>query len=181
MNDMHDADPVAILKEIEESCRSCAVELPGKTRTENEWSGICFRIDGNNLVTPLAEVVEILDIPELNVVPLTQPWVRGLANLRGKLLPVIDLNGYLNGTLARLTGKSRVLVIDCNDVYSGLVVEEVLGLRHFREEELTADDTCVDSYLQPYCHQAYRRGEQVWAIFSMFALADNPQFLQVAV
>ena len=67
MNDMHDADPVAILKEIEESCRSCAVELPGKTRTENEWSGICFRIDGNDLVTPLAEVVEILDIPELNL------------------------------------------------------------------------------------------------------------------
>jgi len=181
MDDMNAADPVAILKEIEESCRTCSVELPGQTQTENEWSGIAFRIGGNNLVTPLGDVVEILDVPELNVVPLTQPWVRGLANLRGNLLPVIDLNGYLNGAVARLTGKSRVLVIDCSGVYSGLMVDEVLGLRHFREEELTADDCCVDAYLQPYCRQGYCRGDQTWMIFNMYALADNPQFLQAAV
>ena len=178
---MNTADPVMLLKEIEERCRSCSVEQPARTRTENEWSGISFRIGGNNLVTSLGEVVEILDVPELTVVPLTLPWVRGLANLRGNLLPVIDLNGYLNGTVARLSVKSRVLVIDYNGVYSGLVVDEVLGLRHFREEELTTDTSCVDAYLQPYCSQGYRRGEQTWVIFSMYALADNPQFLQAAV
>ena len=105
MADTPAADPVALLKQIEECCRACSVELPGNARTENEWSGIAFRIGGNNLVTPLGEVVEILDVPELTIVPLTQPWVCGLANLRGNLLPVIDLNGYLNGELARLTGK----------------------------------------------------------------------------
>ena len=181
MDDFSAANPVKILKEMEESCRACSIELPGKTQTENEWSGIAFRIGANNLVTPLGEVVEILDVPELTVVPLTQPWVRGLANLRGKLLPVIDLNGYLNGVVTRLTAKCRVLVIDYNGVYSGLVVDEVLGLRHFREDEHTADDSCVDAYLQPYCHQGYCRGDQTWVIFSMFALADSPQFLQTAV
>lgn len=181
MDDTCVADPVAILREIEESCRTCSVELPDQVQTENEWSGIAFRIGANNLVTPLGDVVEILDVPELSVVPLTQPWVRGLANLRGRLLPVIDLNGYLNGSLTRLTGKSRVLVIDYNGVYSGLVVDEVLGLRHFREDERATDDSYVDAYLQPYCSQGYRRGEQTWVIFSMYALADNPQFLQAAV
>lgn len=181
MDDMNVEDPVTLLKEIEESCRTCAAVPPVETRSENEWSGISFRIDGNNLVTPLGEVVEILDVPELTLVPLTRPWVRGLANVRGKLLPVIDLNSYLNGASTRLTGKSRVLVIDCNGVYSGLVVDEVLGLRHFRDDELTADDSCIDACLQPYCRQGYRRGEQTWAIFSMVTLADSPQFLQAAV
>jgi len=180
MDDTNAVDPVALLREIEECCRACTVELPGDTQTENEWSGIAFRVGTNNLVTPLGEVAEILDVPELTVVPLTQPWVRGLANLRGNLLPVIDLNGYLTGTLARLTGKSRVLVIDYDGVYSGVVVDEVLGMKHFREQELTAGETWVDASLQPYCHQGYRRAQQSWAIFSMFSLADAPQFLQAA-
>ena len=181
MTDTPAADPVAILKEIEESCRACSVGFPGDTRSENEWSGIAFRIGGNNLVTPLGEVVEILDVPELTMVPLTRPWVRGLANLRGNLLPVIDLNGYLYGEPARLTGKSRVLVIECEDVYSGLVVDEVLGMKHFREQELGAEDCFVDACLQPYCHGGFHGGEQAWAIFSMFALAATPQFLQTAL
>jgi len=181
MADTPAADPVAILKEIEECCRACSIGFSGDTRNENEWSGIAFRIGGNNLVAPLGEVVEILDVPDLTMVPLTRPWVRGLANLRGNLLPVIDLNGYLHGEPARLTGKSRVLVIDCEDVYSGLVVDEVLGMKHFREQELTAEDCFVDPGLQPYCHGGFRRKEQAWAIFSMLALAATPKFLQTAV
>lgn len=181
MTDTTAADPVALLKQIEDCCRACSVELPDNTRTEDEWSGIAFRIGSNNLVTPLGEVVEILDVPELTSVPLTRPWVRGLANLRGNLLPVIDLNGYLNGELAGITAKSRVLVIDCDGIYSGLVVDEVLGLKHFREQELIAEDSSVDAYLQPYCHGGFRRGDQTLAIFSMYALASAPQFLQAAV
>ena len=100
---------------------------------------------------------------------------------RINLLPVIDLNGYLNGELAGITPKSRVLVIDCDGIYSGLVVDEVLGLKHFREQELIAEDSSVDANLQPYCHGGFRRGEQTLAIFSMYALASAPQFLQAAV
>ena len=75
------------------------------------------------------DVIEILDLPVLSNVPLTQPWVRGIANVRGSLLPVIDLNGYLGNEVPRVTNKTRVLVIDFNGVYSGLVVDALDGQR----------------------------------------------------
>jgi len=181
MEDMNAINPVAILKDIEESCHCCAVGLPHKAEVSNEWSGIAFRLGGNNLLAPMGQVVEILDFPVLSVVPLTQPWVRGIANIRGNLLPVIDLNCYLGNELTRVTDKTRVLVIDYDGIYSGLVVDEVMGLKHFLEEEYTEEEADVNVLLQPYMNYGYRRNEQLWGVFSLFVLADSQQFLQAAV
>lgn len=181
MTDKHLINPVAVLKDIEDACRSCAVGLPRKAEVSNEWSGIAFRLGGNSLLAPMDQVVEILDVPSLSNVPLTQSWVRGMANVRGNLLPVIDLNGYLGNEMVRMTGKSRILVINHEGIYSGLIVDEVMGLKHFLEEEYTQDEVVVDAMLQPYIAGGYRSNEQVWGVFSLFVLADSQQFLQAAV
>lgn len=178
---MNVINPVSILKTIEESCRNCAVGLPRKSEVSSEWSGIAFRLEGNNLLAPMEQVVEILDFPVLSAVPLTQPWVRGIANIRGNLLPVIDLNCYLGNTLTRVTDKTRVLVLDHDGLYSGLVVDEVMGLKHFQEEEYTEDEADVDAVLQPYIDYGYRRDKNIWGVFGLFVLAESQQFLQVAV
>jgi twitching motility protein PilI len=181
MKNSNITDPVSILKQIEDGCRRCSSGLPQKVDVSSEWSGVGFRIGSNNLVAPLGEVVEIIDYPDISAVPLTRPWVRGIANLRGNLLPVIDLNGYLNGSVAPVTSKSRVLVVDYNGIYSGLVVDEVYGLKHFMQDEFTGEDCGVEHYLQPYIRNSYRRNEKIWGVFSLFILAESPQFLRVAV
>ena len=181
MSEEYVIDPVAILKEIENCCRGCEVGFPRKAEASNEWSGIAFRLGRTRLVAPMDDVVEILDVPALSIVPLTQPWVRGIANVRGSLLPVIDLNAYLGNELPRVTNKTRVLVIDFNGVYSGLVVDEVLGLKYFLEEELTDEEPDVDDELRPWIRSGFRRGEEVWGVFSLLSLVESPMFLQAAV
>ena len=179
--EMSKFDPVSLLREIEERCQASATGMERQVETTIEWSGIAYRVGNNLLVSRLGEVVEILEFPELSTIPLTQPWVRGIANVRGNLLPVIDLNGYLNERVTDVTSRTRVLVIDHDGLYSGLVVDEVLGLKHFSDDEYCEDDAGADAYLQPYISNGYRRGDQIWAIFSLVALAEAPQFLQTAV
>ncbi len=181
MSDTNTVNPVAALKEIEDLCRGCETGLARKAEISNEWSGIAFRLGGDELLAPMDDVVEILDYPELSTVPLTLPWVLGIANIRGNLLPVIDLNGFLGNEITRVTGKARVLVVDYEGVYSGIVVDEVLGLKHFLEEELTSEDPEVDEVLQPYLQHGFRRGAQVWGVFNLLSLVESPAFLQVAV
>jgi twitching motility protein PilI len=181
MSEQKQVNPVDLLKEIEEYCRGCESDLPRKTEESSEWTGIAFRLGRNKLIAPLDDVVEILDYPQLSVVPLTQPWVRGIANVRGNLLPIIDLNGYLGNGLPRVTHKTRVLVINFNDIYSGLVVDEVLGLKHFIENELTDEEAVLDDELRPYMRNWFRKGDKVWGVFSLASLVESPLFLQVAV
>jgi len=182
MDEMSATDPVSILREIEEACRDCNTADPQQSaETFGEWSGIAFRVGDNSLLAPLNEVVEILDMPKLARVPLAQPWVRGIANIRGNLLPVMDFSGFLGGEVATASEKTRVLVIDYNGIYSGLVVDEVYGLKHFMEDEQT--DACpeVDEFLIPYVRTRYIRDGKVWHEFSLFGLAETPQFMMAAV
>lgn len=181
MEQMNSTHPVEYLKAIEDGCRGTGGSHEDQAETTKEWAGITYRIGNNDLVSQLGEVVEILDVPELSRVPLTQPWVRGIANIRGNLLPVIDLSGCLTGSVIRITGKARVLVIDYNGFYSGLIVDEVLGLKHFMDDEYSLEDAEVDEFLLPYTQHVFRRGSLTWAIFSLHKLADSPQFLQAAV
>jgi len=181
MSEQNLINPVAILKEIEECCRGSEAGFPRKAEASNEWPGIVFRLRHNNLVAAMDDVVEILDYPQLSSIPLTQPWVRGIANIRGNLLPLIDLNGYLGNEISRVTSKTRVLVINFNGIYAGLAVDEVIGLKHFHEDELTDEDLGVDEKLYPYLRNGFRRGERVWGVISLLSLVESPLFLQVAV
>lgn len=174
-------NPLHWLAYLESLCLEHARGLPQQELTEQEWVGIGFRLDGMRLVAPLGEVIEILTPPDLSRVPRTKPWVCGIANVRGNLLPIMDLRGYLHDRPARMTRRSRILVVDHKGVYSGLVVDAVLGLKHFREEqrcrELPGDDRLVHAYVS----HGFKTDDEHWGVFSMHRLAETPQFLQAAV
>jgi len=173
--------PLEWLSQLERLCLDHAHSLPQREQTDDDWIGIGFRLGSLNLVAPLGEVSEILTPPGLSRVPQTRPWVCGIANVRGNLMPIMDLQGYLYDRPAVLNRHSRVLVVNHNGVYSGLVVDAVLGLRHFQLEhrvnELPGEDSCIHEYME----HGFRIGDEHWGVFSMYELAESPQFLMAAV
>lgn len=173
--------PVELLQEMEQRCRKHAHELPRQIEVRDDWTGVGFRLGRHQLVAPLGEVVEVLTYPGLSKVPGAKNWVKGIANIRGNLLPIMDLQAYLGGHSTVPNRKTRILVTERNDVLSGLVVDEVLGLRHFLVEERIESVETDDDALGPYLSYGFRSGDQQWAVFSMHALIGTPQFLQVAV
>lgn len=174
-------DPYALLVEIERRSRAHAAGLPRQVEVKGVWTGIGFRIGSAALVTPLGEVSEILTYPELSRVPMAKSWVKGIANVRGNLLPIMDLQGYLGRGHTALDRTSRVLVVQRDGVLAGLLVDEVLGIRHFLEEERAATPPAVDEAIRPYVGEAFHRAGEHWAVFSLYTLAETPRFLQVAV
>jgi len=173
-------DPVSILKDIEDHCRLCAVDPSRNTEIRRLWSGVAFRIGSSRMVVAMGEVVEIVTYPDLSVVPYTCSWVRGIANIRGRLLTVIDMNGYLHGRLTPIGKRTRVMIAECQGVYSGLVVDEVIGLRHFPEETFVAEPAEIEKALRPYVHQGFSVDGEQWGIFKLSNLVESPQFLHVA-
>ncbi len=169
------------LLELERLGRAHAAELPAQEEHQALWEGVAFRLGTRHFVSPMDQVVELLRFPELAPVPRTRPWVRGIANVRGNLLPVMDLSAYLEEIPASLTRSSRVLVIDVDDVFTGLLVDEVFGMRHFQEDQRGGVPADLPANLEPYVNGSFgdARGTS-WLLFSMEALAHHPQFLKVA-
>ncbi|HHJ13993.1 MAG TPA: purine-binding chemotaxis protein CheW [Gammaproteobacteria bacterium] len=173
--------PLQWLAYLERQCLDCAHALPQKEEGDDDWIGIGFRLGEYSLVAPLGEVAEILTPPSLSRVPRTREWVCGIANVRGNLMPIMDLQAYLYERPASLNRRSRILVVNHQGVYAGLVVDAVMGLRHFQPEERCEEIPVDDERLRPYLRHGFRAGGELWGVFSMFELAETPQFLQAAV
>jgi twitching motility protein PilI len=177
---LEQAGPFSLLQELERRGRGHRAQLPTQEEIREEWVGIGFRLGGERFVVSLNEITEILTYPQLSRIPRTKPWVRGIANVRGTLLPVMDLSGYLGKRLATLTRLSRVIVINQQGLSAGLLIDEVLGMRHFFQEESVEVPDDLEETLKFYVSSAFHRDDGVWHVFSMKTLAAHPQFMKVA-
>ncbi|MEE8365966.1 MAG: chemotaxis protein CheW, partial [Gammaproteobacteria bacterium] len=128
--------PFQMLELLDTRCRKNSVGLPRVKKVVDDWIGIGFKINGIPLLAKMDEVSEILPPPQTIRVPGVKAWVRGLANIRGSLMPVLDMKDYLFGVVTKINKNSRVLVINKSGLVAALLVEEVFGLRRFKQEEL---------------------------------------------
>ena len=78
----------------------------------------------------LADAGEIVPLPPLTSVPLTQPWFVGIANIRGMLYSVVDFSGWRGGASTPCNAQSRLLLVGArHGINSALLVRRSLGLR----------------------------------------------------
>lgn len=174
--------PFERLAALEAKCRANAAGLPAQEETREEWTGVLFRLRGRELLAPMGQVTEVVSLPELARVPGVKPWVLGLANMRGNLLPVMDLQGFVYGEASTADPKTRrLLVIDQKGVYAGLLVDAVLGMKHFWKDEQTEEVPGLDENLRPFVEGAFSRLGECYAVFSPARLAESPAFLDVAI
>jgi twitching motility protein PilI len=170
----------ALLQDIEVRSRTKALGLPQQIEVRRTWSGVGFRLGNTYLLSKLEEVDEILIAPEMTRIPSALSWVKGIANIRGMLLPIMDLRDFIDGQGVQSGRKTRIILIKKGELVSGLMVDEVFGMRHFFEEERTKNVPEVSDNLKKYLQGAFRKGNMHWGIFDMDNLAADPDFLQVA-
>lgn len=181
MADNPSQELIYLLKEIERRSRQNAAGLPEHAHAQGQWEGILFRVAGTDVVAPLDEVKEIHNYPStLTLVPGAKRWLLGIANVRGNLLPVIDLQVFLGGQPIVPGKRSRVLMINFNGLSAGLLVGDVQGLRHFLAEQRVAAPA-VAGPLGQYLRDAFKQDaeDDALPVFSMSKLAESPGF-QVA-
>lgn len=154
--------------------------LPAQVAIKPHWSGIGFSLMGRRFVAPMDEVSEMLEVPPYTRLPGVQPWVRGVANVRGRLLPLFDLAAFFGSKISSHRKQRRVLILDRDDLYSGLIVDQVFGMQHFPVDTFSDDNSELPKALAPFVSGAYRQGENQWNVFSPASLADEPRFTNAA-
>ena len=169
------------LNKLQQRCQANAVGLPTKVKVVDDWVGIGFSANSVSCIARMTEVAEILPVPETIRVPGVKKWVRGLANIRGALMPILDLRGYLIGGDTVLNKKSRILVVNKSGVLAGILVEEVFGLRRFKEGSQKKENSseAKEMNMSEYIIGAFKENNEHWNIFSMKALLTTEKFLRV--
>lgn len=174
------ADVIQLLRDIEARSQQGGLRLSQHNGNQSTWTAIDFKIAEQRYLVPLIETREIFPIPsQITPVPKAKSWVHGIANLRGELLPLFDLKYFLYNQATKVTKHSRVLVINHQDLYSGVIVDGVIGLKHFQTKpDLEADIT--DSAISPYLNGNISHQEMSWDVFSFKKLATDQRFINAA-
>lgn len=181
LTDLHDR-PYELLLAMEERARAAAARREGEhAERGGEWIGVAFRIGTDHFVTDRADVKEVLSVPEsMTRVPGAKSWLRGIGNVRGQLITVVDLKAFLGGGISMPDRRSRVLVAASRDVPTGLLVDEVLGFRRFNASDYRRDAITPMIRCEGYIEGSYRRGAEAWPYFRLTKLLADEQFLSAA-
>jgi len=180
MNGAANLTPFEILARYERLSLAHASDVQDRMEAPGLWRGIGYRVGQRLFVSGIDEINELLAVPVLTPVPLTQPWLLGVANVRGNLVPVIDFNRFLFGERTQPTERTRLLIVRQGGGSVALMVDEVFGQRTVDEEqrrEAAAED---DPRLTRFVGERVAVGAQQLGVFSMNRLVRAPDFRQAA-
>lgn len=146
-----------------------------------KWHGLGFELAGAHLVLPLTQVSELVACNQVTPVPLTKSWVKGITNVRGRLLTVVDLSAFLGKSPLQINQVNRVIVINAESFQSALLVSKVFGLKHFDEDQARQDASVLDASVQPYVDYAFADNDILWGVFNVDRLVHDENFNNVGL
>lgn len=142
-------------------------------------SRLGFQVAGRNWFVSLLQVSEVIPVPASVAVPLTQPWYRGVANVRGNLYSIVDLSAFQGGVpTGGGTERRVILVADKLVGGAGLLVSRMLGLRN--PDQFTAAERPADAF--PWQGAVFTDAAgATWQELDLPALAKERRFLEVGI
>lgn len=156
-----------------------ARRLSGAARGEVSSARLGVQSGNGQWLLDLAEAGEILSLPALTPVPLTQPWFAGVANIRGNLYAVVDFSAFCGGEPTPLNANTRLVLIGTRfGVNCAIAVNRLLGLRP--AEDLRRVD---DAGAQPPWVEAVLvdQNDRQWRLLKVPALLADAGFMQVGL
>ena len=97
---------------------------------------LTFTIEDNIYGLPIRFVTEIIGVQQATKVPETPDYVKGIINLRGRIIPLIDVRLKFGKEEIPYTERTCIIVIDVNSVSVGLIVDKV-------DDVLTLEDSQI--------------------------------------
>ena len=143
-------------------------------------SRLGFQVGQDNWLVNLSDVSEVIPVPNVISVPLTLPWYRGVANIRGKLYSITDFAAF-QGQSAIVPGIERRVILVAEKLIegSGFVVSRMLGLHNpalFTPEALDAGAA------RSWIKGAYRDAAGTrWCELDLSGLTRDTRFLEAGV
>ncbi len=158
--------------------RDLAERLRSAASSTRSASLLALQVGQEGWLVDLADAGEVLPVPPISAVPLTQPWFKGAANIRGNLYSVVDFSAYLGGAAVTVSEQSRLLLIgERFRMGSALLVDRSLGLRNPQQLKLVEPG---GEQRAPWLKAQYADEDgKPWKELDLAQLVQQTEFLSV--
>jgi len=105
---------------------------------EKELQVVGFRIGRETFGLPIALVREIVRVPEITSVPNAPEYIEGVINLRGRIIPVVDMRKRFGEEVTLPSKKNRIVVVELENRLIGLLVNSASEVLRIPPSEIQA-------------------------------------------
>ncbi|MEY8337255.1 chemotaxis protein CheW [Lachnospiraceae bacterium 62-35] len=94
---------------------------------ENSVVERCLTFESGDLVLYIStkHVIEIINNHSITTLPLMPPYIKGIINLRGQILPVVDIQLRMGKAGSEYTSKTCIIVLEIDSISLGIIVDSV--------------------------------------------------------
>jgi chemotaxis signal transduction protein len=138
---------------------------------QSTWFGLQVQLGDTPLLLPQQQLAEVLSPPVLTPIPGTPAWILGLANHYGRLLPVIDLYGFIFGRCWPDASSNRVIVTD-TEPSVGLVVSKLSHSVRTTPPQAKDDRLEIDAALARWVSGQTQHLETATAVLELTPIID---------
>ena len=121
-----------------------------KTYSSSEIQLVVFKLGLEEYGVSILQVQEIKRITQITRVPHTPEYIKGVINLRGSVLPVIDLKKRLNLPEQQSTEDARIIIVKVNEISVGMMVDAVSEVMTINEQNIDSPDVVAGSVAANY-------------------------------
>ena len=114
--------------------------MNGALFSGEEMQLVVFRLAAENYAVSILQVQEIKRLTDITRVPQTPEYIKGVMNLRGSVMPVVDLTKRLNLPKQEYTDDTRIIIVKLDDIVVGMVVDAVLEVTALVKEQIERPD-----------------------------------------
>lgn len=119
-----------------------------------------------NYAVPIESVIEILKFTTITAIPKTPSYLVGVVNLRGRIVPTIDLRMKIDHEMEPSIEGSIIVVVEVNQTYLGIVVDEVSDVKEYKSEQINISEK-ADSEPGTYVQGNIRDDDEVIIILDV--------------
>ena len=144
-------------------------------------SRLGVNVSSRKVLINLSQVSEVLPVPPIQFVPLTQPWFLGVANVRGNLYNITDLAQFMGLPPTQKSANNRIVLINSETTtQSALLIDSLVGLRSI--EAMQALEESAESNETFFSNKTYQDADKnKWFELDVEALVQDKSFIQPTI
>jgi purine-binding chemotaxis protein CheW len=138
-----------------------------KKGTLLDGQAVLFTLAGCELGIPIGLSKEIIRVTDITQMPKAPHFLEGVINLRGKIIPVLDLKKRFHMPLLDWTEETRILVVEWKDLFIGLLVDKVVEVVRFSPAAVEGTDEDILNIGAEYIEGLLRLGPRLVVLLKM--------------
>jgi purine-binding chemotaxis protein CheW len=141
---------------------------------------VSFRLAKEEYGLDIMRVQEIILMGDITSIPEVPDYIHGLINLRGKVIPIVDLRKRFGLATTPNTEQTRIIVVNAADSTFGIIVDAVSQVLRFEGAQMEPPPTGLAGMEQAYIQGLVKMEEKIMILLNMDAVLSREAQARVA-